>query len=539
MNYGLATLSDDEFPDALLFAVNTDQGDPLKCLLADPRFRSADFKLKELRTYKSILHLAVYRHSINAMAVILEAGINPDISDNGDETLLHYCMSVRDLDETRVLLEGGADPYRPDQNGNTAWHLAAERGFAEILEVLLSDKYDINKALQTRSSIGRTPLESAMRENQVNTSQLILDHIAPNSHLLQNDPPYLHLAAAVGSIELFDKLLGVEESFLRSKDNLTMVESMLTTAVPSSGACLDIAGSSVAALFRIMDICEGDLGDEAQGIIRMLVRAGADVHSRRNENCLSPTEAACVGRSWSIFQAIWKGADRTRVNDIGYRGQSLLHMTIENVEFHGERKMLYLHHRGVDVNLPTTAWPMNRPLHVAASNRRWDIVHFLIGLGANISLTNAHGTNILHLAVAQGNILWIKERWKHLSSKDLWDARCSVDVSFLGLGEELTTLHDGNALHIAAVVGCSEVIQFMKEQDLLTDINANTMGKATAPHLAVYGGNVEVIQLLLQYGADLHARDGEGLDPVQYASHLGRSEIVELLTYIGRDCIIN
>ena len=52
-------------------------------------------------------------------------------------------------------------------------------------------------------------------------------------------------------------------------------------------------------------------------------------------------------------------------------------------------------------------------------------------------------------------------------------------------------------------------------------------------HLAAYGGNAEVVRLLLDYGANAAAEDKRGKTPFQVALEIGMDEITKLLTDLG------
>lgn len=52
-------------------------------------------------------------------------------------------------------------------------------------------------------------------------------------------------------------------------------------------------------------------------------------------------------------------------------------------------------------------------------------------------------------------------------------------------------------------------------------------------HLAAYGGNAEVVRLLLDYGENTAAEDKRGKTPFQVALKNGMDEITKLLTDHG------
>ena len=57
--------------------------------------------------------------------------------------------------------------------------------------------------------------------------------------------------------------------------------------------------------------------------------------------------------------------------------------------------------------------------------------------------------------------------------------------------------------------------------------------QSTPLHLAAGYNRVGVVQLLLQHGADVHAKDKGGLVPLHNACSYGHFEVTELLLKVG------
>ncbi len=53
------------------------------------------------------------------VVVLLEAGADPDATDNSGVTALHRAVRTRCAAAVAALLDGGADPDRPNRNGST------------------------------------------------------------------------------------------------------------------------------------------------------------------------------------------------------------------------------------------------------------------------------------------------------------------------------------------------------------------------------------------------------------------------------------
>ena len=67
------------------------------------------------------------------------------------------------------------------------------------------------------------------------------------------------------------------------------------------------------------------------------------------------------------------------------------------------------------------------------------------------------------------------------------------------------------------------------------DVNAKDEEGLTPLHLAASWGHKEVAELLIDNGADVNAKDIDGWTPLRKAAWHGRKEIVELLIANGAD----
>ena len=68
------------------------------------------------------------------------------------------------------------------------------------------------------------------------------------------------------------------------------------------------------------------------------------------------------------------------------------------------------------------------------------------------------------------------------------------------------------------------------------DVNAKEVGDKWTPlHNAAWGGHKEIAELLIAKGADMNAKDDEGMTPLHPAAAAGHREIAELLIAKGVD----
>lgn len=108
------------------------------------------------------LHYAARTDNVALVGALLTAGANPNVFDEVSfDTPLHEAAgSSRDPRILQLLLDASAAPYPRNREGKTPLHLAAERGRAGNVAVLLATwaEFDVKDAA------GRTPIIAAMTQ---------------------------------------------------------------------------------------------------------------------------------------------------------------------------------------------------------------------------------------------------------------------------------------------------------------------------------------------------------------------------------------
>ena len=152
------------------------------------------------------------------------------------------------------------------------------------------------------------------------------------------------------------------------------------------------------------------------------------------------------------------------------------------------------------------------PADMARDNERVDVERVLVGAADSRY---------------QINITLLRTLSQHLPN--------SVEPS-LGHGEDTSIPSRRSSLHTAVVEGNVEIVQSLLDGG--ADVNDRDGFHQTAFLIALWEKNFEVARLLIKYGADVNFPDGVGgvgWTPLQVASQCGHSEIVHVLLEHGAD----
>jgi ankyrin repeat protein len=90
-----------------------------------------------------------------------------------------------------------------------------------------------------------------------------------------------------------------------------------------------------------------------------------------------------------------------------------------------------------------------------------------------------------------------------------------------------------SVLHRAAKTGCLEMVQLLIDSG--ADIHARSIAESTPLHYSAKYGHPAVANLLINSGADVYSTTGNGVTSLHYASKQGSVDVAELLINYGAD----
>ncbi|XP_061479307.1 ankyrin repeat domain-containing protein 6 isoform X2 [Rhineura floridana] len=116
------------------------------------------------------LHLAAHKGHLHVAQILLKAGCDVDLQDDGDQTALHRATVVGNTDVIAALIHEGCALDRQDKDGNTALHEAAWHGFSQSTKLLVKAGANV----LARNKAGNTPLHLACQNSHSESVRVLL-----------------------------------------------------------------------------------------------------------------------------------------------------------------------------------------------------------------------------------------------------------------------------------------------------------------------------------------------------------------------------
>jgi ankyrin repeat protein len=475
---------------------------------------------------------AVYRSDADMVDLLIAAGANVKTANQDGVTPLRLAGVSGNPVIIEKLLKAGADPNERDPQGETPLMFAARSGNVDAIKVLLDHKADVNAKEELR---GTTALMWAVEQLHPAAVKLLLDHGANvgaesnpdsrNSRLNIAPSVQARAASAQGSG-------GLRGRGGAGRGGPGAASAAARPAIPPEVAEVAKANGIDVAALSADDIAEfaGFFGRGPQ------VKDGGGLTSlvfAAREDCL---ECARM-----LLDA---GAD---VNQKTLYGWTALLTATQNRHY---KLAAYLLERGADPNLANKGgWT---PLYLATDNRdiesgdypvrkpdidHLDFIKILIAKGANVNVricgeksTDKECKGDTTETRTNFTMQWLYEdgATPFLRAAQSGDTVLMKLLLEHGADPKIMTAHNDSALAVAAGIGWVEGVTFewSPEQsvealkmclDLGIDPNiADDQGR-TALHGAAHKGRTEVIQILVDHGANLEAHDIGSRDTINGA----------------------
>lgn len=251
---------------------------------------------------------------------------------------------------------------------------------------------------------------------------------------------------------------------------------------------------------------------EKKDIIHYLVSSGADVNASDNDG-LTPLIDAIFVENDEIIQYLRDNGARVTAEDIENIKDANIALVVSI--FLGDVKLTELSiSKGADLNLEFGFGNLHT-IHLAAQKNHTEIVRLLISKGADVNAETQYGVRPLFLAEEKEMVRFLIEN----------GAKANKQV-IERIGE--------TRMQQYAYLGDLEKVKsiIFKDPD---ELNKRTSGGSTLLHFASRGGNLELVNYIIEKGGDIHIRNKKKDTILHLAVESDNKELVEYLILQGLD----
>jgi ankyrin repeat protein len=456
------------------------------------------------------LHWAVYRGDVATATALVKAGASVKQPNRDGATPLSLACQDGSVELVRLLLDAGADPNEALSNGETALMMAARTGNVETLALLIERGANVNAAENLR---GTTPLMWAAAYENPEAVNLLLERGAEVDARSKVVPrgrrPYL--APTVQSrLNSFVREIG-------QAGRRVTTGSALGDVPPDDPLEAERLAAQRAAAMKALEEAPGQAavgGDDD-------VDFAPQPSNRAPEMWGGVTPLVFAARQGDIQSTTALLAHGADVNGQTEGGWTALLTAVQNRNY---KLAMLLLERGADPKIQNKGgWS---PLYLATDNRNieggdyptrkpdmdhFEIIKLLIERGADVNARMHSSTETRTIFTHQ----WLYEE----GATPFLRAAQSSDLTLMnlllehGADPKLTTDDGTTPLMVASGIGWVEGVTYEWSRD----------------------ANVQTVKMLLDLGIDVNARNAEGRTALMGAAHKGRNDVVQLLVDRGAD----
>jgi uncharacterized protein len=429
----------------------------------------------------------------------------------------------RQAETVRSLVQQKMDVNVPQADGTTALHWAVHWEDVETTELLIKAGANVMAANRDQA----TPLFLASINGSKALIELLIKSGAdPNAPLLRHGETALMMAARTGKVEAVQALLA-RGAAVNAKEDLHGTTALMWAAEQGHTPIIQLLlanGAEVNAQAAVLPIRKRGRGFVSDAALAA-AKTGGNTTTRALplKGALSPLlYAVRQGAMDSVQVLVQAGAN---VNGASVDGSSPLLVAVQNGFY--DIALFLLEHGAKPNAANDKGWA---PLYLAVKNRNQEItaipgpntdgvlefIQTLLDRGADPNIRIKADTEVHQVM----NSLWLKEA----GATPLLRAALCGDLTVVrlllahGADPQITTFDKTTALMMAAGVGWSDgMIREHSEAETLDVLNllldrgvevnlANTHG-ITALHGAAHKGADKAVQLLVDHGAKLDAKD--------------------------------
>jgi ankyrin repeat protein len=492
------------------------------------------------------LHRAAKKGEVDKIKKLLAAGRAVDERDPTGQTALMFAAANNRLDAFRELLQAKADPNAVDLKGQSVFQHMAQADSSAMVRAWIDAGGNVNQETMGRS--GLRPLMVAAMAQNVDSVRMLLAAGADVKAKDGEGNTVFKWAKLNPSAEINDLLKSAREGqtitaepvaavtahgFLKAvlKDHVDVIRAWAAGKNPvdvrqeEGMTALALAGQNekwksfqelLAAGADPNAVDHHELtplfwAAQDEKAVKALIAAGADVNYQTARQRVTPLMRACkVDRLESAKAMLDAGADPL-AKDVG--GQTALDRAKEHSNQNLAKLMRAAMPNAKKKAASTDPKSLGRRLNDAVVDGKVDEIKAALQAGAAVDFRDLHQATPLMLAAIH-------------QKPEAFDALLGAGADPHAVGPR------GNSvLYLAAYAGQLPIVQALLAKGVNVNFKRSEPDDEASTALigAGAGGNLEIVKLLLDAGADPSAQDSEGKTAYDWAKALAPKNVVKFL----------
>ena len=485
-------------------------------------------------TMNDRLYKAIHDGDYQTVLKLLEGGVSPNERDE-DDTALSWAVHFEHEEIVKLLIDWGADPNQEILSG-TVLHDAAAFRSNEIVQYLIahgaivnwskrngetpmlvlcrsgSDRIDNLRTLieagadlNASGEYGQTPLHYAALHAKPDFIQLMLDHGADVNALDNDDLSPLHFAVRQKyylsrpyTLAVMDVLINYGAHIEPPAESSCMSVLELACKENNKEAVIKLLdrGADPNALICIHTAIETAVRSNRLEIVKILIERGADIDD-------NPLRHAIKCNHHEIFKLL-----------LAYKPE----MTVENILAAKSLQDTYIFDLICNY-IFCTRNENNLKALLVAMIQSGDYYRFkqIVNTGIPLNFRDENYETLLLLAVRNKQYLF--------------------GQYLLGLGADIHDKAEREDSALMTAIRAKDIL-FIKlfEQHGLINRNTCASYKQSDPfYLSIYQGSVEILEVFLRHGYNIHAKDKYYENAVNNVISHGYTEMLRRLLELGLD----
>jgi ankyrin repeat protein len=257
-------------------------------------------------------HYACKKGNINLINLAINQGIDVNIKNDIERTLLHVACIKGYIDIVSTLLKEGANMEAKDIEGWTPLYDACENGHHEIVKLLI----ERGAKIELENNEGVRPLHLACKGGNLDIVNLLIERGANLDAKPEDNSTLLHYASRAKSCEVAkffiekgvdvnvtnnDGITPLHSALIVTRDNLKVINFLIKNSAAISAQ--DKAQNT--PLHYAVGCAFDDNGNQKSNVeaINLLIKLGADVNAK-NKDQTTPLHFACREGSVEIIKLL-------------------------------------------------------------------------------------------------------------------------------------------------------------------------------------------------------------------------------------------